>query len=452
MIALRKDRIEFIVAMIVLIASGWVGGFFGAIPVFLFVIYLLWNNRRYDDILIGFLFTLVLSDNLPDQYVGLAYAKQLKNLYILALFGIMFTDKNYFFPINPFIRKFIPFFIVATVALYASETLSVSIQKTLSYLLLFITVPTYVSASFRLKGSEIFRRIIMMIFFVVFIGIVLKYISPLVAISHETRLRGIFGNPNGLGVFVIIGTILLNVFREKDKYMFHPWAYVFIQLIFLLAAYWSGSRAALLAIIGFLALYQVFRLSLPIGLIFLIGLLMFNQELIDLAIEGIIQLGFGEQFRVDSLEEGSGRIVAWNFAWQNIQDYFYLGRGFAFDEHLMRSNMDFLKRQGHEGGVHNTYLIIWLNAGVVGLIFYFRAFFLNFISAAKKTKYAFPAMFAVMFSIMFEPWMASSLNPFTSLFVISLVVMSQEQFYSVTSDEEIETDTDKSLEQEVAAI
>ncbi len=452
MIALRKDRIEFIVAMIVLIAAGWVGGFFAALPIFLFVLYLLWNNRRYDDIFIGFLFTLILSDNLPDQYVGLAYAKQLKNVYILALFGIMFTDKKYFFPINPFIRKFIPFFIIATGALYASETLSVSIQKTLSYLLLFITVPTYVSASYRVSGSEIFRRIIMMMFFVVFLGILLKYISPEVAISHQTRVRGIFGNPNGLGVFVIIATILINVFREKDKSMIHPWTYVFIQFIFLLAAYWSGSRAALLAILGFLALYQVFRLSLPIGLIFMVGLLMFNQELVDLAIESIIQLGFGEQFRVDSLEEGSGRLVAWDFAWQNIQDYFYFGRGFAFDEHLMRSNMDFLKRQGHEGGVHNTYLILWLNAGLVGLIFYFRAFFLNFIAAAKKTKYAFPAMFAVMFSVMFEPWMASSLNPFTSLFVIALVVMSQEQFYRVSNHKEDEAEIEETMEQKVVTV
>src|SRR5690606_33947912 len=173
----------------------------------------------------------------------------------------------------------------------------------------------------------------------------------------------------------------------------------------------------------FLLFVRIFKFSPVLGFIGFIGVLFFINSITDLTISIIIELGLGDTFRIETLEEGSGRFLAWDFAWQRIQHYYFIGRGFGYDEHLMRSNFNYLSRLGHEGGVHNTYLILWLNTGLIGLAMFLRGFFLNFISAAKKTTIALPVMFTVMFSIMFEPWLAASLNPYTSLFIIALIAM-----------------------------
>jgi O-antigen ligase len=86
-----------------------------------------------------------------------------------------------------------------------------------------------------------------------------------------------------------------------------------------------------------------------------------------------------------------------------------------------------------EGGVHNSYLILWLNTGLIGVIVYFRSFFLSFFKANKNTKLAFPIMFSVMFSINFEPWLMSSLNPFTIGFLLILTLMTEDIFQNAPS-------------------
>ncbi len=447
---LRKDRLEFYALMLLLTAAGWVGGFPMAAIMFLVVFVMLWNTRRYDDLFLAFILTLVFSDNLPDQFAGLGYAKQLKNIFIVLMAGTVLLDRTFFKKINPYVIKFIPFFIVAIIAIYASEQLSIAIQKTLSYFLLFITIPTYVEYCYKNYGAQFFKRITYFIFFILLMGVFLKYLMPEIGVSHGGRLRGIFGNPNGLGIFTVLGTVFFAIVSSMYKELFRRSQMAFFYLLAFVVAYWTGSRSALLSIILFLLFFQIFKFSVPLGILAFLATAFYSQQIIAAFIDLIISMGLGESFRVDTLEEGSGRIVAWEFAWLNIQDYYYLGRGFGYDEHLMRSNFDLLSRKGHEGGVHNTYLILWLNTGLIGLILYFRAFFLHFIKAAKRTHFAFPAMFAVMFTIIFEPWLAASLNPFTTLFLTIIVVLSQECFYVAPEDEKVETISEENLGKEVA--
>src|SRR5690606_33617251 len=130
----------------------------------------------------------------------------------------------------------------------------------------------------------------------------------------------------------------------------------------------------------------------------------FATELVTQNLVAIVEaIGLSEFFRIETLAGGSGRYIAWNFAWNAIQDNFWLGRGFAFDEWIMGQNQDFLSDLGHQGGVHNTYLILWLNTGIIGLALFVRALFLLFIKASKYLSVAFPVLWMVMFSIMLEP-------------------------------------------------
>lgn len=431
MIQIRRDRVEFWLLYFAMIAAGWVGGLFLALPVFVVMIAVLTNKRRYDDLFLGFILMLVFSDNIPsEQFAGLSFTKQLKNFYILFLAFIVVVDRVYFKTINKLIIKFIPFFIIAVISLHAAtaETLSSGIQKTLSYFLLYLTIPTIVEYCYLDKGAIFFKRIVSLLFFVMFVSLLLKYLMPTVAISHGGRLRGIFGNPNGLGTFLIVLTILFTIVRSYYSKLFKPMISLFMYMVILLSIYWTGSRTALIAVVLFLGFYQLFKYSQVVGLLAFLSLAVFFQPLMDIILEGISSAGLAEQARTDSLDKGSGRLIAWDFALHNIQDYYYLGRGFTYDEFLMRSNFDYLSRMGHEGGVHNTYLIIWLNTGLIGLILFFRAFLLNFIQAARLTNYAIPAMLALMLSITFEPWMAASLAPYTSIYLTIFVIISQPQF------------------------
>lgn len=49
------------------------------------------------------------------------------------------------------------------------------------------------------------------------------------------------------------------------------------------------------------------------------------QIVSDNLVDIIVNLGLGQQFRVETLENGSGRIIAWQFAWQEIQNNLFLG-------------------------------------------------------------------------------------------------------------------------------
>ena len=453
MLGVRKDWLESYVLILMLIAAGWIGGFLASIPVFLLVFVIFWRHKRYDDLFIAFLTILVLSDTLPEQFAALEFAKQLKNLVIVSLIGIMVVNRRDFAPFNPFVKRFVPFFIVAVIALYATQSASVSIQKTLSYLLLFIAVPNYVSTCYRKYGDEFFKRLVHFLVFIVLICVGLKYLIPEVGLSHGARLRGLFGNPNGLGIFLILSTILFTVVRHYYSSLFSRWSVIAIYGIFILATYWSGSRTALMAILLFLIFLRVFRFSPVLGILMFLGVAFYLNYVLNAILDTIQSFGLGEAFRLETLEEGSGRLIAWQFAWDNIQDYFFMGRGFGYDEHLMRANFKMLSMRGHEGGVHNTYLILWLNTGLVGLALYFRAFFLYFIAASRFTTIAFPAMMAVMLSIMFEPWLAASLNPFTSLFLVILVTISNKEFIDVTQNiESFEVDDEEAVDAQVVPV
>src|SRR5690606_21275266 len=152
-----------------------------------------------------------------------------------------------------------------------------------------------------------------------------------------------------------------------------------------------------------------------------------------------------KSFRLETLQQGSGRTIAWEFAWKNIQESLFIGKGIGYDEYLMRENREFLSKAGHEGGVDNTYLIVWLNTGLIGLLAFLRGVFLLFIKGAKNNSYAFPALFAILLSINFEPWLAASLNPFTSMFLIIVTLLTAPIFNEEYTNDEIELEEETEM-------
>ena len=93
----------------------------------------------------------------------------------------------------------------------------------------------------------------------------------------------------------------------------------------------------------------------------------------------------------------------------------------------MRKNLDLLSLLGHQGGVHNSYLTLWFNAGIIGIIIFFRSFFLLFFKANRFVPVSFAIMFSVMFSVMYESWLMGSLNPYTIVLVMAMTITTEPE-------------------------
>lgn len=433
MLAVIKENLQFLILLLVWVVIGAFGGpvIYAILPL---TIFLLMRKELYEEIFIGFWFILILSDNL--LMPTLAFSKGVKNIYILLLVMILIVKRKEFAPVNRYVLRYTAFFLVSFIAMAYSVTLPVTIQKTLSYIFIFFAVPNYVEKLYRENGNGFLRRLTFFFSFILLISLVLKYLDPTLAVSHGGRLTGIFGNPNGLGIFCVLTFLLFSVINDLQPDAFSIWDKRIIYLLIIACVLMSGSRNSSVAILIFLFFSRFYKISPFLGFIFLLVFIVVFEIVSNNYIQIITALGLQGFFRLETLEQGGGRYIAWKFAWEQIQHAFFLGRGFAFDEYIMRKNYEMLSKLGHEGGVHNVYLILWLNTGLVGLIFYFWSFITTFIQGMRVSKLSVPVMYTVMFTIMFEPWLVSSLNPFTIILLMIITMLLNPMFRQSADDNE----------------
>jgi len=429
-----KENIQIYLLFTFWVLIGVFGGslIFGILPITLF---LMKQKNMYEEILIGYLFILILSDNADES---LFFAKNLKNEYIALITIFFFFDRKSFYPINNLYKIYVPFFLfsVITMLFALGDTyFFTSIQKTLSYFLMFLILPTFIMKLFRENGLLFFRRFIQFLFTVLLIGLVLKYISY--DLTHTSaRFKGVFGGPNGLGVFALLFFIAFSFINEFYSEIFSKQEKLIIFSIIILSIYMTGSRNSVLAVLIFYFFQRYFGSFPYLGiLVFLLLLIVF--ELVSANIVSIVDfLGIGGYFRLQTLEEGSGRYVAWGFAWKQIQHNFFIGRGFAYNEFYMRQHYRLLSKLGHQGGIHNSFLTFWMDQGLVGLIIYLRSYFLMFIRASKLSKFAFPAMLAVSFTAFFESWLVGSLSAFAFMGIFIFTLLTSEEIISEEKNKE----------------
>ncbi|MBK6774476.1 MAG: O-antigen ligase family protein [Flavobacteriales bacterium] len=388
---------------------------------------LLMRARGMDqEILLGFLIVLVMSDIDPD-ILAMDPIKTAKNFVMVALAIVFMMDRAKFEPLSGVFPIFLPFFVYSIFPLIFSGRVVVASQKTLSYALLFLLVPNWFLMNFRLYKWDFVRNLIYFMCLILLVSPLIGYINHWYTVRGG-RYRGIFGNPNGLGIFCFLSFLVVSVAEHLNKDLFpnRVTRYVVYGII-LFNLIRCGSRTSVTATLLFLLFSRFFSVSPFIGfiifLVFVAGLHYLTTNLSAI----VTALGVQEFMRVDTLEDGSGRYFAWAFAWEKIQDYFLVGGGFGNDEYVMRQNYAYLRSQGHHGGVHNSYLTMWFNVGIIGLGIYFRSLFVVFVKASKLTPIAFAVLFAVLFSALYESWLNGSLNPFTILVVIIMTMMSEEE-------------------------
>ena len=398
------------------------------------VIFILVHTEKYLEVIITLLLVLILSDN---SNLSLDWVKSFKTIFMLSL-GIAYlfklNDKRYS---GVLIKYLIPFFIVSIICILYSPIPLESIQKTFSYFLIFLIVPVFTLQVIKNEGAQALFRIITFGFLILLISYMVGFFGDinLEGVAHEGRLSGLFGNPNGLGIFIVNFSCLLVAVKTVYGKFGGRYFYILAVIFAFFLTIKTGSRGALMALSSLFICLILFKYSNWIGLLFIIFFLALYEYIADLMINVLIAVGLQEELRLDKIEEGSGRLIVWAFAWENIQDSFYVGKGFGYDRYLTRANYILLSRKGHEGGVHNSYLMIWLNTGLIGLLAWLRAIILITLASSKITRVAWPILIAIFLSAFFEGWLVGSLNPYTSLLLVTFTVMMSPNFIGAESNE-----------------
>lgn len=383
-------------------------------------VYLLFRRGMYIEILTGFLFILVLSDS---RQLVFHFAVLAKDFYILTMGIILFTNRSSFRSAFILLRKFLPFILIASFCLFFSEVLYQSMQRTFSYVLILIVVPAFLIAAWDKMKTEAFLYFVWFVTLLLLVGLILRFIVP-EFVTLQGRFNGLLGNPNGLGLFCTLFFILLTVVRDAGKINLVRNSYLLIVLVVSASVLLCGSRNAVFTIGIFFMFVRLYRVSPVIGYVAFIFSVVVYQLVVANIVEIVVSLNLQNYFRLETLENASGRLVAWEFGWERIKESLWLGNGIGHTDNLYKNNYQTLSILGHQGNAHNSYITFWLDTGVFGLLFYIIALLRSFFTRAVKIPSAAPALFAIMFSAYFESWLTASLNPLTIQCVIVMTVLS----------------------------
>lgn len=410
---------------------------------------LLLRTANVSKIVFGLVMMLVFSDSRMPMF---DFAETAKIVVVVVLFIYVMRNYGQFRKYdNRIFRYFLPFLVFGIAATLWSEEPFTALQKSISYALIYFTVPLLFMRA--LDQNKQFGVDLIWFFVAIFgIGLVLYVLNP-VSMVIQGRYHGLLGNPNGLGIFHILVFPLVYLFWRKyrDEYDFSKLFWIFI-VVFGASLLLTGSRTALFAILIFVVFSRLRYFTNWATIIGFLALIISYEALLQQLPSLIRAFGMEDYLRVDTLREGSGRNIAWAFAWQKIDDVFFAGGGFGYTEYIYQMNYSYLSRLGHQGNAHNSYLTIWLDTGLIGLVIFATGLLRTIIYAVKVSLFTLPIIYSVLFSTYYESWLAASLNPFTSVFLFALTFLSQrEEIEEITaspeaSEEEMTDHTHPSLE------
>jgi O-antigen ligase len=200
----------------------------------------------------------------------------------------------------------------------------------------------------------------------------------------------------------------------------------------------TQSRGSMLGCLLFISMQRLGRLSSIFLILVVVIYASASDDIIRIAFSIVNSLELGDALRLESieqLEKGSGRTIAWQFAWEEIQKNFFFGRGWSYDEIYMGGVVkQILLKLDHQGGVHNSFLIFWLNVGIVGLLLFIGSLFYLILRTSRTSPLAIPFFAGALFIANFEPWLSASLNPYTILYLMIVTLLLKEKS---TGEEEL---------------
>lgn len=375
----------------------------------LFCLILFKLKSNYKAILFGLIAIIIMSDS---RAGALRYTSSLKVIYVLSMIIFLFLDKVRFQPLSEYYKPFLPFFVFSIPLVFLNPTPFSSFQRAVSYNLIFFIVPNYFLVCFKQEGEQFIKDLISFLCLVLLLSIIIIPIYRQDILFINGRYNGLLGNPNGMGLYVSLLFILHYITDELFPDLFSRQEKILNFSLILFSVFYCGSRNAIITILIFYSFIRFFKISSVLGIISMLLIVLCKDLIGDLMLSLVDAFGLSEFYRVENVDKGSGRLIAWMFGWENVQENFFFGRGFNYTNYLYKLNFEKLSRLGHQGNAHNSYLTIWLDTGLIGLILLLRGLFLSYIRVFKVSPLFLPALLSILFSMFFESWFAASLNPF----------------------------------------
>jgi hypothetical protein len=381
-------------------------------------------RKRSDYILVSLLLILIFADSVIPILI---FTKSLKILVMAATTFITLYDiRRGLYHINKGYFHFLPFLFAAIVSTNWSPTPSSAVLKTVSYALLWFVGFHLVRHLFQNFGGSFLRDLTHLATLILILSFLMIVLDPSRAFFRGTpRFAGIFRNPNGMGVFITVVTpIYAFYFRGQGNVSFPTKAISYTMLIVALVL--CASRTSIMSFIIFHLGIVAMQGSLPRRIFFFAGVVPIAIVLastIDIYDVSYL-IGAESYLRINDIEDGSGRILAWSFGMDFASKHLLLGCGFACEEDffIVKTPLELLL-SGHQGGVHNSYISFLINVGVVGMLL-LGYFFYTTLRKISNLQILLPYVVSIAVSAFFESWMAASLNAFTIYFVIMIMVLT----------------------------
>jgi O-antigen ligase len=387
----------------------------GSIVAMIVPVGLMINNILKQKMDIAFILLVVLilfSDSNSSLYQ--LPGKGAKDISLVMIAAYLFTQRPGSMG-KSYLVQFFPFLFVAFLGLVFVNFSLLGLQKWFSYGLMLWVIPSMALDLMKGQKAHVFlRKLVFVFFFLYLFSIIMSYIRP------ETyywvgRFVGIHRSPNGVGIFCGLFIPVCVMIREKFPNIFSKKMFWFIIAVFLFAILKSGSRNALMAI-GIFFFFRYINIRFFSGLMLFLIIGVSYNFLFDFIQDLIVSFGLEEEMRLDTLTYASGRIYVWEVAWVEIQNNYWLGHGFSYDEYSkwLEPYYELFPMLIHNyGNIHNSYLTLWLNTGLLGLGTFMIGLIWLIIKLQRIQPGLAPFFYSCLFMGFFESWMAASLNPYT---------------------------------------
>tara|TARA_B100000963_G_scaffold361833_1_gene400125 strand:+ start:3126 stop:4424 length:1299 start_codon:yes stop_codon:yes gene_type:complete len=419
-----KDSLHFTINIFGVISIWVFTAFFSSVlsQIFIFSTFIFFalKGLKFHLFFVYILF-LILSDS---RLEILSFIPSVKPLVSLMFYFITFLiiKKSKFSSSLISVKFLLPFVILVFLSYIINDFNTLVLQKSISYILLFLLIPLLIDNLILENRNKFIKSTAYIFASVLVLGFISIYFLDDFSLL-KGRYRGVFGNPNGLGIFCLLFFFIVELsFNKHNNYLNHYEKYFFIFLIFV-SLLLTQSRSCLLAIL----IYYVFNFLISYSSVLAISFLLFTFIIfgyMSFNLKYLVSfLSLENYIRIESIEDASGRYVAWDFLKSKftIQNVFF-GNGIGRTEILFKNNYSYLSMLGHEGNAHNSFLTLLYDIGFFGLISLFFYVIKSFLNSVNFIKYI-PIIFGVSISAFFESWLSASLNPFTILFVFIIVLV-----------------------------
>ena len=222
----------------------------------------------------------------------------------------------------------------------------------------------------------------------------------------QGRFRGVFGNPNSVShwwlMFFLMGLSGTLTLRKTKS----------LALLVLtgIVLYWGASRGAalacLIALTGWVLLRSKVSIVQKTVVLGLFGVLLVGVQYITLStLSDVLP---EHMVRTENLEDGGGRLLAWEHALTEIQKSPWVGHGGGYEERFFEQSYRYFAEMNHQGLSHNSWIAFAMNYGVpqaLLLIFGLLVFLGLF-----RSKYALVALVPVVLSFSIEGYLTAPMS------------------------------------------